>query len=454
MTPFSLEVFQNEYVAEGTATMDAIVTVDARGDTPVPAGDAAEVLIVDLSSSMTTEPERIIAARQAACEAVTCLRDGVAFAVVAGTERATMVYPPQPALAVAHEATRAAAREAVARLQPSGGTAMSTWLLAARELFARSPATLRHAILLTDGENWEDAAVLGEALRWCEGIFQADCRGVGTNWAVSQLRTIAGALRGTLDIIPEPAQMPAEFRALMEASMGRVVPSSALRVWCPQGATVNFIRQVAPEVEDLTAWATPVDDRTRQYPLGAWGTEARDYHLSVALPANDVGTEMLAAQVSLVTDDAVVGPALVRAVWTDDHAASTQISPEVAHYAGQAELSASIRAGIEALQAGDDRTATVKFGRATQLAAASGHEGTVRMLKRVVHVEDERSGTVRIRPQVAKVDEMALDTRSTRTVRIRRGAPAGEADEMALDTRSTRTVRVAAVRLPDDGGQP
>jgi hypothetical protein len=454
MTEFSLEVFQNEYVAEGPVTMDAIVTVTAAGDTPAQAGDAAEVLIIDMSSSMTTSPDRLAAARQAASDAIDCIRDGVAFAVVAGTERATMVFPSwSRSLVAADPGTRAAAREAVGLLHASGGTAMSTWLLAARELFAASPASLCHAILLTDGENWEDAGLLAEALRWCAGVFQADCRGVGTEWAVNQLRTIASALHGTVDIIPEPAQMPAEFRALMAASMGRAVAGTALRVWCPRGATVNFIRQVAPEVEDLTTWATPVDERTRQYPLGAWGAEARDYHLSLSLPANDVGVEMVAARVSLVTENRLVGPAFVRAVWTDNHAVSTRISPEVAHYTGQVELSASIREGLEALQAGDERTATVRFGRATRLAAASGHDGTVRLLRKVVEVDDERTGTVRVRKQVAKVDEMALDTRSTRTVRVHKGGPQGDGDEMALETRSTRTVRVGgAVQPTGDGG--
>src|SRR4029453_17485732 len=78
----------------------------------------------------------------------------------------------------------------------------------------------------------------------------------------------------------------------------------------------------------------------------------------------------------------------------------------------------------EALKAGDERGATVRLGRATQLAVGSGHEGTVRLLRKVVDVEDERAGTVRLRKHVAKVDEMALDTRSTRTVRVRKGAVA------------------------------
>jgi len=448
VTGFSLEVFQNEYVPAGATTVDAIVTVTAGGWNPGGSGRAAEVLILDTSGSMETPPSRMRAARQAACEAIDSIRDGVLFGVIAGTERAITVFPVWgTGLVVSDAPNRAAARDAVRRLQVGGGTAMSTWLLAARELFKASPADLHHAILLTDGENREDSWRLDEALRYCTGLFQADCRGIGTDWVVKELRSIASALLGTVDIIPEPEQMPAEFRRLMERAMGRTVAGSALRVWCPLDATVNFVRQVSPTVEDLTDRTTQVDQRTRQYPLGAWGAESRDYHVSVTVPPQSVGVEMLASRVSLVTDDEVVGPALVRAVWTEDDAVSTRISPEVAHYTGQAELAEDIQAGLAALQEGDERTATFRLGRATRQAVASGHEGTVQLLRKVVDVEDAREGTVRLRPRVAKADEMALDTRSTRTVRVQKTAAAprgaaGEADEMVLETRSTRTVRV------------
>jgi hypothetical protein len=450
---FSLEVFQNEFVGPGATNMDAIVTVTATGDgsAPLPGETAAEVLIIDTSGSMGTPPNRIMAARQAAAAAIDTLRDGVLFAVVAGTDRAHPIFPTWgPGLAVADPSTRTAAKESLRHLKAGGGTAMSTWLMAARELFASHPTAKRHAILLTDGDNWEDPWLLDEALRACHGQFQVDCRGVGTDWVVGELRTIASALMGTVDIIPEPEQMAEEFRLLMGASMNRAVATAELRVWCPRGASVDFIRQVAPAVEDLTARGTALDDRTTAYALGSWGAEARDFHLSVSIPPNEVGVELLAARAALVADGEVVAQAPVRTVWTEDDAVSARINREVAHYTGQAELSASIQEGLEALKAGDERTATTKLGRATQLAADSGHDGTVRLLRKVVDVEDERSGTVRIRRNIAKVDQMALDTRSTRTVRVR----TAKAEPMALDTRSTVTVRVPSGKRASSDPNP
>jgi hypothetical protein len=119
-----------------------------------------------------------------------------------------------------------------------------------------------------------------------------------------------------------------------------------------------------------------------------------------------------------------VSQALVKVIWTDDESLSTRINSQVAHYTGQAELAAAIQEGLEARKQGDDATATVKLGRAVQLAHQSGNENTVRLLQKVVEVDDPDTGTVRLKRDVDAVDEMALDTRSTRTVRVSAKPPA------------------------------
>jgi hypothetical protein len=180
---------------------------------------------------------------------------------------------------------------------------------------------------------------------------------------------------------------------------------------------------VAPTIEDLTQNKVAVSDRVADYPTGAWGDESRDYHVCVNVTPGAVGDEMLAARVSLVVGGEVVSQALVRALWTDDAQLSTRINRAVAHYTGQAELAQAIQEGLEARKAGDDATATVKLGRAVQLAAESGNESTTKLLSKVVDVEDSATGTVRLKSRVADADEMALDTRSTKTVRVTKSAP-------------------------------
>ena len=332
------------------------------------------------------------------------------------------MFPVDGNLVVASAGTKEAAKQVAAQLRPSGGTAMGTWLHLARQMFAGTPASLRHAILLTDGKNeHEPSEKLAERIAECEGVFSCDCRGVGTDWEVAELRKIATALLGTVDIVADPAGLAADFEAMMHAAMGKQVADVALRVWTPQNAELRFVKQVTPTVDDLTGRRAPAGPQAGDYPTGAWGGgESRDYHVCVRVPPAEVGQEMLAARVSLVVGTEVHGQGLVRAVWTDDEALSTRINANVAHFTGQAELAQVIQDGLEARKHGDEELATAKLGRAVALAEESGNEDTAKLLAKVVDVVDAATGTVRLKKKVDDADEMALDTRSTKTVRTKR----------------------------------
>ncbi|MCM4075997.1 vWA domain-containing protein [Paractinoplanes hotanensis] len=418
---YSAEAFQNEFLALGATEVNAIVTVTSSGGTGgLRTSGATEIIIVDASGSMQAEG-RIAAARQAAKAAVACLDDGVHFALIAGVGTAQQLFPAPGQLAVASAQTRSEATWAIDRLHASGGTAMGAWLLLAAQLFAQRPGDIAHAIMLTDGDNGEREGYLQSVLDSIAGKFTVDSRGVGTNWKVSELRKIADAMLGTVDIVARPADLTAAFEQMMTAAMGKTAADVQLKVWTPVNATVRFVKQVEPQVADLTGKRVADGARAGRYPLGAWGAESRDYHVCVDVPPGAAGDEMLAARISVVEGDTVHTQALVRAVWTDDAALSTRINRQVAHYTGQAELADTIQAGIEARKAGDDHTATIKFGRAAQLAHESGNKATSELLATVVDIEDAATGTVRLRRKVAAADEMALDTRSTKTVRVGRG---------------------------------
>ena len=420
--PYTAEAFQNEFLALGATEVNAIVTVEKSGaEAGRRTAGATEIIIVDCSGSMQAEG-RMVAARQAAKAAVTCIDDGVRFAIIAGVSTAQQLFPAPGQLAVASAQTRAQAVGAIDRLQANGGTAMGAWLKLAGQLFAQRPGDITHAILLTDGENGEYQGYLDTVLREIGGTFTCDCRGVGTNWTVSELRKIAAAMLGTVDIVARPHDLAAAFEQMMTAAMGKTSADVQLKVWTPVNATVRFVKQVEPQVADLTGRRVEDGPRAGRYPLGSWGSESRDYHVCVDVTAGAAGDEMLAARVSVVEGDDVLAQTLVRAVWTEDAALSTRINRQVAHYTGQAELADTIQEGIEARKAGDDRTATLKFGRAAQLAHQSGNKATEELLATVVDIEDAATGTVRLRRRVEAADEMALDTRSTKTVRVGRSS--------------------------------
>jgi hypothetical protein len=372
--------------------------------------------------------DKILNARRATQAAVASLPDGVWFAVVRGADSAEVAYPRRGGLIQASASTRGEAFKAVARLQPVGGTAIGRWLSLARELVALRPGALGHALLLTDGKDEDETpAELGRALEECEGVFQCDCRGVGTDWDVEELRRVSNVLLGTVEIIREPAGMEADFRCVVEGAMSRGVAAS-IRIRTPVHARVTGFSQVSPSIVDLISQARRIDSQTLQVELGGWADERREYHLILDVEPASVGSEMAASWLSMVVAKRICSSQVVRAIWTDDLERAARIDPGVAHYTGQAELAAAVQDGLQAKRKGDLDTAAVKLRRAVQLASDSGHADLLSLLSRVVDVVDGDSGTVTVRRDVQAYDEMVLDTRSTRTVPVRAPAtPAAQA---------------------------
>ena len=421
----SVDVDHNRYLAEGTGTVDAIVTIAAGdGVAASTAGQApperVEAVIIDCSTSMLAPSAKFDAAKLATIAAIAELADGTHFTIVAGSDKAKPVYPEEGGTAPASATTKAAAARAIDGLRPNGGTAMGTWLAHVREIVEQHPGALTHAILLTDGKDeHETPEQLGYEIGRSEGEFTCDCRGVGTDWEVEELRTISSALLGTVDIVADPADLADDFAAMMRASMGKSIPNLTLRLWIPVGARVVFLKQVAPTVEDLTHRRVDAGHQRGDYPLGSWGAEERDYHVQIEVEPAAIGREKLAARVTVVAGAEALGEGLVKAVWTADTELSAQISRRVAHYTGQAELAQAIQDGLTAHKNGDVATTTIRLQRAMDLAMESGNAGAAKQLKTLVEV-DERTGTIRLRPEIAAADEMALDARSTRTARVRK----------------------------------
>ena len=428
---FTVDIDQNPYLPVGGRDVSAIVTVtaDETGDAPSagPAGGNAEIVIVDCSGSMDYPPTKLAEARAATAAALDVIRDGTLFAIVAGTSIAWPVYPTDGSMAVAGERTRAEATAALRQLRANGGTAIGQWLRLAHQIFSSAPATLRHAILLTDGKNQHETPdKLAAAIDLCEGVFRCDCRGVGTDWEVGELQKISTALLGTVGLVVDPAGLAADFEAMMSDAMSKQLPDVLLRVWTPQQAALKFVKQVAPAIDDLTSRRLASGAQAGDYPTGAWAPgESRDYHVAVTVNPANLGQEMLAARVSLVASSAegqqVLGQGLIRVTWTDDEEASTKINPKVAGYTGQAELAAAIADGMAASKRGDEELATARLGRAVALAHQAGNTETARLLASVVDVLDEATGTVRLKKKVEAADEMGLIIGSTKTVRVRKG---------------------------------
>ncbi len=425
MTQFKAEVFQNAYLAQGSREVHAIMTVSVEGGAAASKPQASGKLIgIICDNSGSMEGGKIHAAKEAMMRIVQLLPEETSFFIVVGAEDARLIGP----FARATSDSKMRAIAAIKLIRAEGGTCISKWLAKALTQFGAvsntSPNPIRQAILLTDGENeQDDEPRLNAVLNACEGVFQCECRGVGGDWVVAELQKISSKLLGSTDIIPQPSMIEADFQSILQQALNKDVSDVSLRLWTPVGARVLFCKEVSPEIVDLTARARPVKPQVSDYPTGAWGkSESREYHFCVEVKAGEVGDEMLAGRASLVfTQNGVetkVAEARILAIWTDDESKSTKIDRRVAHYTGQAELAQSIQDGLEARARGDEDAATKQLGKAVRLAHESGNEATAKLLRKVVDVQDEEKGTVRLKGGVAKEDAMALETRSTKTSRI------------------------------------
>ncbi len=158
MATFSADVYQNEFLPDGGTDVHAIVTVTCSGAGEAGqsgAGDAAEIVIVDTSGSMSGDEHR---GRAGGCGGGA--RPGARRHVVRGDRG----QPPGAAGLPAGRALghgpdgRHDARARQGRgARSSGPTAARRWAPGSpwpTRLFAAVPsATQRHAILLTDGDN-------------------------------------------------------------------------------------------------------------------------------------------------------------------------------------------------------------------------------------------------------------------------------------------------------------
>jgi hypothetical protein len=421
-SPLTARAYYSEYLAEGEDTLWVTLSVEAAA-TLERTGSRAEVVIIDNSGSMDAQ-RKMAAAKGAASAAVDAIDEGVEFAVIAGNDSASKVWPPEPrALAVAGPDERAAAHAAIARVRAGGSTSIGSWLGEAGRLFGQSSADLRHAILLSDGCDNAGPGVLPAAIDACRGVFQCDCRGFGTDWSVPELRSVAEALGGQVKLVDRlddvgREELAEHFRALIRDSQARVAPAVRLRILTRHMSDVSDCFQSAPTKVELMEQGELVETgpRATEFPLGGWAPgEARDYTFAVKVRPAEIGhagdRPKPAAKVELVlADGSIASSCTIKAVWTDDPVLSTRIEPIVDHYLKQRDTPEKVRAGLAAKAAGDaDRAATL-LGEARQDAAEAGNRELVARLDKLVYLD--RTGTPRLR-ESSLADDMHADADSS-----------------------------------------
>jgi hypothetical protein len=422
---FKIESFLNPNLPLGGTRVDVVFSLSAEAPAEGAATPAQARRVVGLlgDKSGSMAGDKITAMKHAMRVAVDQLDESTEFFVVAFNQVHNVVVP----LTRATEAGKRTAHGLIQRIEAGGGTAVSGALAEARRIFNGCPGAVCQVIMLTDGQNGpEDGQMLESELIVGSGRYQAHCRGVGTDWSPPQLRAIAERLMGTVQMVANPEDLARDFQETLASALSKSLADVRLRLWMPKNAQLTQFKQGYPVEIDLTSKLRPVDQRAVDFPLGAWGEGTQDYSATFQVVACAPGEQMLVCRSSIVygdpatRGDVAVPGGNVTVSWTDDASLSARIDAQVAHYTGQAEKARAIQEGLEALERNDDGVATLRLGRALQLAQESGDNETTRRLQQVVEVVDGAVGTVRLKRDAGKVAVMDLDVGSTRTVRAKR----------------------------------
>jgi hypothetical protein len=389
---FTMEISQDIDSSLSETSMAAVLEISAPASGGLPGSTAAAlVILVDFSVSM--HGEREAAARRATVAAIEAISDGCLFAVVAGTDNARLVYPPEAGLAVAGPQTRAAAIGLVGELRAGGGTRMSRWLLLAHQLLSGHPDRVRHALLLTDGQNdGEQPEELNAALARCAGTFTCDARGIGEAWKSSEVVAIATTLHGDARAIGDDSELVDDFLHVVRRAMSRTVNDLRIRITTTPGTELELLRQGSPISYDLTGSGRRVAERAYEFETTAWSLgETREFmlHLAVRFDHGNrrqpLHIPVRAARIDLLrSGNAVAEPAAVMVCWNDADAPATAVHPRVERHDDQERLDRAIDEGCVALEAGRRHDAEEALGEAYRLAEKHSNEGLLRRLGALV----------------------------------------------------------------------
>ncbi|MBK3635852.1 VWA domain-containing protein [Streptomyces asoensis] len=420
---FALEVDAPADLPYDEERADALITVTARSVAgPAAGARRAEVLIMDRSLSMAGH--KLDEAKRAMCAAVDTLRDGTLLAVVAGHHEAEVIFPATGGLARVDARSREDARLRIAGQLPEGGTAIGRWLACARELFASvdSPATVRHAVLYTDGKDeHETPGQLDEVLASCTDRFVCDARGLGDDWHYTELLRVTEALHGGAEAVVTLSDLTADFTRLMDAAQRIVVPRVYLGLRLNSLFRLAFVRQTRPVEAELTARQQRGEET--HIPLGSWPPETRQYQMSLRVDPGSLTVDetLRAARVTLHAEFPDGGrrpcsetmPMIVRRRSTPGFGIPR--SPDLTRVENERELGMAMRACADARLRGDLDRADRELRLAIGLAQSLGDTTRLRLLRSVAAGGPD--GALRLRRDVSRGRILGIGVDSTKTAR-------------------------------------
>ncbi|MDP4178112.1 MAG: VWA domain-containing protein [Bacillota bacterium] len=415
---FKIENFYNPHLSMDASRIDVIISVTGLNDgTVIENKNKAFFILLDVSGSMLIN-EKMAKAKIAVHKCIDLLEPNTLFSIITFQSSVKIVFP----LCSVNESSKQRAHETVKKLTANGGTEMSKALLAVLEQIRGKKGLVTYAQLVTDGENnSNDYDYLEHALSMCQGKFQCDCWGIGTSWHPDELKKIANRLLGTADAVPDAGNLSVHFKNSLTNAMSKNIADIKLRIQTPKSVKILSVKQMSPEIVDLSKLFKRIDDRNIDIPLGAWTSESRDYFIAFELHGQNEGDEIMAGRPKIIYSESgqeiVINGDRIIAVWSTDISLTSRINEQVAHYTDQEELADSIKKGLESKARGDIDTATILLKKAAKIAIESNNEEVTTRLKKVIDIVDKDQFTIKLKYESGKSEDLELDMGATRTIR-------------------------------------
>lgn len=423
---FKLTNYYNPYLPVMSRKVDAIISIEAREVKETLSGiqqiKKAIIFLIDTSGSMAGS--KIENAIKTLHTCIDLLDDSCHFCILTFSESTKTVFPMEKSSVEAKEK----AHKLVVDIGVYGGTKLSTPLNAASLIFRDYKGYLKIAYFVTEGNNSQsDIKNLNLALKRNKGEFNLSCWGLGTDWNPKELKRIADNFAGTAEAITAPNEMASKFQKSLCELFSKSILKATLKLQVPKTIRIKNIKQMSPEILDITEYLKTVDEKNYEISLGLWGQEIRDYHISFEVQPQAEGEEMMVCRpkITYISDneEKMFDGQRIVITWTSRADLSLKENEEVEHFKGQEELSITIRKGLDAKNMGYTEQATLLLAKAYKLANESGNDEATMRLKKVIEVLDESEGTVRLRSNDKlenKAADLELDLSSTRTVRRRK----------------------------------
>lgn len=389
------------------ARIDAHVRVRAFAAGPrdrVPAVDIALVVAVDVTA------ERRDAAVAALTETVGALPDGLSYTVLGGGGE--QCYPLRGRWALVGPDDRLQAAFSVGRIAASAeGRApagYTTWLAAARELFAERALPVRHLILVTDGGSrgdGDDAArpdsALSLELARSEGTFTADVIAPGAGWDPVPLLAVAKRLHGTA------VSSPDDFAPAMATALARLrrvrSPELPIEVTVRPAVREVTLTETAPHQQRLEPDRVRDDPHRLEFRTHQWQPESRDYLLTLRADASNdpLGVPLQLAEVAV---GGAVEPVVVRWLPSGTAADTARISGAAGRDIHTMNVSTQMRTalnhGYTALDLDRRERAEAQLGLAVRLATEIAADWVLDEVRKVARIVDGPQGRVSVEQAV------------------------------------------------------